>query len=355
MRGILSLLLLCCVVWVTAGSHPFHWIFVHYHKTGHDLARRLADVFRSNPCSANVRYGFVRRIHVSHHIDSILATDIAVMAGADMQVAWNGSFLNAPPSHVRMVHFLRDPFDMVLSAYLYHSQDVPPGLELWLKNSHFDPCAIDFETLLNVYAIHVGEYYGDVLRITELITATMDTCNELYNVRAQNTNKGYNAALQSLSKHDGLLLEACRSILSATGGDILRMGTNALFERNTTNRNSYRVFMPEFSISNITQFTHASKRLYTYLMASDGLSEPHFWSCIDIPAAVDKSVQLAYIGKDGTRSSDSGGESKAKDTSVHVTQGLISAEDRAEMKEFLHSHPVVGPLLSVVQHILLDK
>lgn len=346
-------LLMYLVTWVAGTSHPYHWIFVHYHKTGHDLARRLADVLHTEPCKTVVRYNFARRIHVSHHISGIIATDIAVMAGSDMQVPWNGSFLNTSPSNVRMVHFLRDPFDMVLSAYLYHSQEVPPGLELWLKNGNFDPCAIDFETLVNVYAIRIGEYTGDALYITELIISTMDICNDLYHRQPENTKRGYGAVLQSLSKHDGLLLEACRSILSATGGDILRMGTNALFENSTVNRNSYRVFMPEFSISNITQFTQASRNLFTYLLSDNGIHEPHFWSCIDVPRAMDRSVELAYIGKNATRNAVIS-SNKKRDSSVHVTQGMVTAQERSEMKEFLRGHPAVGPLLSVVQRILLD-
>ena len=32
------------------------------------------------------------------------------------------------PSPARIVHFVRNPFDMIVSAYLYHKQNPPPGI-----------------------------------------------------------------------------------------------------------------------------------------------------------------------------------------------------------------------------------
>lgn len=47
---------------------------------------------------------------------------------------WSESF-KAPGQEYRIVHMLRDPFDVIISGYLYHNQ--VPAQEVWINYRKF--------------------------------------------------------------------------------------------------------------------------------------------------------------------------------------------------------------------------
>lgn len=49
------------------------------------------------------------------------------------------------PEKARIVHFVRNVFDMVVSSFLYHSQDPTP--EQWARKMAASPCCVDNATL----------------------------------------------------------------------------------------------------------------------------------------------------------------------------------------------------------------
>jgi hypothetical protein len=104
--------------------HPFHFVFLHYHKSGHDLARRLAEVFLTPPCTASVKWASKRRCPLQVIQHEVLETDVVVVAAAQMHFSWREGLKELP--NVRYVHFVRDPLDLIVSGYLYHEQDPPP-------------------------------------------------------------------------------------------------------------------------------------------------------------------------------------------------------------------------------------
>ena len=333
-----------------------HWIIVHYHKTGHDLARKLAQVFNGKSCKAEVKFHFERRVNIRIHIPLLQEVDIAVLAAPDIPITWNDHLLEQHNVKIKFVHFVRDPFDMVMSGYLYHGQEVSPALEKWLKLPEFNPCSFDHHAMYDVYGKVIGESIGQPELITELISGTITTCEEINSRYDSNNQLGYNARLRLMSREDGALLEAARSILSKSGGDILRMATNALYEQHTLGVNSLRVFLPEFSVGNKTQFVAASKRLYSFLMSdpSDPRTSPvgsgahndttnHFWSCLTEQQAIERSVELAYVAS-------SSGERKAQES--HITQGVLTPVEKAGLRAHLMGHPAIGSLLMIVQEIL---
>lgn len=328
---------------ISSTNHTNHWIFIHYHKTGHDLARRLAQTFQTWPCSALVFHSFLRRVPLQNQLRLLHGTDVAVVAAPDVQIAWNSSFLNQTNSTLKMVHFVRDPYEMILSAYLYHSQLSPPGKEAWLKHSTFNPCEVASKQL-NIFSNYVGKIYGNVLHFRTLILLTTSICEDIYTKVPALGARGYSAALRGLSKEDGIILEATRSIVNMRGGDILRMATNALFERNTSGNQTYRVFLPEFPVGNLTQFAQSSHKLFSYLMATSHPHDDYFWNCLDVPSAVQRSLELAFISESGTATAEK---------STHVTKDMIPEYERVYLKQLLRTHHVLGPILNTVQNIVL--
>lgn len=325
-----------------SANHTDHWIFIHYHKTGHDLARRLGQMFQIWPCSAVVFHSFFRRVPIQNQLRLLHGTNLAVVAAPDVQMPWTSVFLNQTNSHLKMVHFVRDPFDMILSAYLYHSQLSPPGKEAWLKYPAFNPCDVDSRQLEG-FSNYIGDVYGNKPHFKALLADVQNICMEVYRTRSELGARGYSAALRTLSVTDGLLLEAARSIINARGGDILRMATNALYERNTTGGHSYRVLLPDFPVGNASQFALSSHKLFTYLMDAPASRQDRFWDCMDVPTAVQRSLEIAFV-------SESTGSSPNRST--HVTRDLISRDERHTLKQILEKHAVFGPILSTVQKIL---
>lgn len=100
---------------VTQNNTRVHWLYIHYHKTGHDLAIHFGnDVFKdASQCN-------VKAIRISEpKVDNLTRNDIIVLARGEY--TWRDMFFQ-DHHHFKIVHFARDPYDMILSGFLYHSQ-----------------------------------------------------------------------------------------------------------------------------------------------------------------------------------------------------------------------------------------
>lgn len=325
-------------------NHTNHWIFIHYHKTGHDLARKFGQIFQVQPCNAVVFHSFLRRIPIQNQVRLLQGTDVAIVAAPDVRIPWDATFLNQTNSKVKTVHFVRDPYDMIISAYLYHSQSPPPSKEAWLKYSAFDPCEVDMNQI-QVFADVVGASYGNVDLFMHLIQQAVSVCTDIYK-RQQNIGAhGYSAALRSLTKEEGVLLEAARSVINVRGGDILRTATNALFEHRTHSKVTYRVFLNDFPVGNVSRFAASSSKLFTFLMDRQEADKAHFSDCMDVATAVQRSIDLVFISETNSTG--------VVNRSTHVTKNFISDEERISLKMILKTHRVFAPILNTVQNILL--
>jgi hypothetical protein len=179
---------------------------------------------------------------------------------------------------------------MVISAYLYHSQSPMPPQELWLQKAYFSPCEANEHMLFMVYAAeiakfnntnHTMEEIASYTQTSELISAALGRCEHLLDMareaaasRSQSAATYYDA-LRALPPLLGLELEAARSLLSSTGGDILKMATNAIYETNTRIAQnaggiragqSVRVFMDDFASGDSRDFSGAARVMLSTLM-----------------------------------------------------------------------------------------
>jgi hypothetical protein len=96
-----------------------HWIFLHYHKTGAVLSEKIATAIALN------RFSLLD--------DKNKRKDFLIGESADIILSHGGNFLfnwtqtlSKPNLLYRVVHLVRDPYDMVISGLLYHSQSPPP-------------------------------------------------------------------------------------------------------------------------------------------------------------------------------------------------------------------------------------
>eukprot|EP01031_Cornospumella_fuschlensis_P027963 gene27963-33766_t len=122
-----------------------HWLFFHYHKTGHDFIALLGKIL-----SANFRLTYLdveqRRVHnftlfLTVNQKSIANADIVSIVPGMFTGEWSAAFRQVFPEHqFRVVHLVREPAEMILSGYRFHSQQVPP--ERWLAYPGFDFCDV---------------------------------------------------------------------------------------------------------------------------------------------------------------------------------------------------------------------
>ena len=141
------------------------------------------------------------------------------------------SMMMGGSTKVKVVHFVRNPYDMALSNYYYHSQENTP--EDWVNIDK--PCQFQYED-----GSSLSEYVLPTLSQRTNITQShfdnvVSLCESLYD----QPNSTFYEHLRLLSPWDGLRLSTSQMIISSSasnnhlaGGDILRMTNNIIqFER----------------------------------------------------------------------------------------------------------------------------
>jgi hypothetical protein len=138
---------------------------------------------------------------------------------------------------VKFIHMIRDPFDMAISMYLYHSQQ--PSPEYWVLG--FDPCQVNHEALRFWNRSETTATATTQLITQQQVQELESLCHKLMlnnsnhnsNSNSNNTNAApyadFYSALLGLPLYDGLRLSTLVLLISGgTGGagDILRMTHN---------------------------------------------------------------------------------------------------------------------------------
>lgn len=390
-----------------------HWLFLHYHKTGHDLTRVLCSPFNEKPCSAPNTKFFPARASLEPYIRTspqLLSRNISILAGNELLFNWaemfQGDIGEADAKHeFRAVHFVRDPIDMVLSAYLYHAQYPIPVQERWLLNPNFQPCALSSridaygsviadaigipwaefrawvnraqEECLELQRI-TGDQVGFNQRLRMLASCDYDNQNKTYEAGRiddfdcspiRDIRKGFNA---SPGIRAAIRFEAFRSLLSKDGGDILRMAANAVFESSTSKDFSLRVFLSEFPLQDWDRYRASIFRVYEFLMCHHGwpcinfpehVEQSQFWSHLSVRDAVDIAMdftnsllnnsfpmrtELAEKRLQRWESADA----QILGSGGHITAYALADSTRQELVTWILNDEVLGPILGAVAAVV---
>eukprot|EP00040_Diaphanoeca_grandis_P006357 m.37109 g.37109 ORF g.37109 m.37109 type:complete len:366 (-) comp17572_c0_seq1:24-1121(-) len=319
-------------------------LFIHYHKTGHDVVHELIQQLNRH-IGTYFSGGNIgpKRQHDEHGCPSSFTTwvdpesqEFWKIAPDQIQAApslFCDDLLSLWPPNVAIVHFIRDPHDMVLSGYLFHSQQ--PSPEIWATRGDLHPCAYDSDELKRMSA-HVSVPWSQIENVVNL-------CETLFNRSQAST---FHQALLTLSPEDGLRLEACRALIMAsnrtskrTGGDVLRMAANSLRLRSLgdrlfTTRTSEWLGSPSIPTRAIVNFAFQNS---------------------SVPVSrFEKHISAVC---DGMENSFSRLKNPSKDTrskfpivkkSSHMTHKLLSNEQRASMQRLLKADSTLGPVLERV-------
>lgn len=331
---------------------------MHYHKTGHDLSLAIASAF-TNWCDL---YFFKPAKRISVFDDTFSAlTDESSLGDADIAVVvpgvfafnWTDAFQHSNHKF-RIVHFIRDPWNMVMSGHLYHSQDPPPKLEHWMLWEDFSFCRHDPAILQSVTNIF-GKFTGNMTKVTGWMNAAKEDCEKLlskYKVKdnenyyqilrnvlspakpvavsksksssksttkisfsgalakigflKNNTSTSTNTTVEVISRavYDAVKIEAYRALFGgfSTLGDILSMTANILHQSPHTTK-SFQ--LEEFAIGNEEYFRRTAHRMFSFLYDSISFESNLGKTTVDRKISSGYSIENSIFDKSDDEDNDS--------------------------------------------------
>jgi hypothetical protein len=211
--------LLCDVLLIVAkqrDSLPVHWIVIHYHKTGNFLSTTLTKPFEALNVSIYADDVHKRKAFEPFYFTKSLSDTvypIIISRASNFLFDWNKVLLNNNKVQYRVAHMVRDPYDMVLSGFLYHSQTKMP--EGWLANK-INPCLAnnhDIHQFLSTISQHpCGPNFKTLQQYVRNITSV---CQRIH--REFSTNNYYRTLRSMIARgfrSEALQMEASRTLLS---------------------------------------------------------------------------------------------------------------------------------------------
>tara|TARA_A100001015_G_scaffold281933_1_gene345694 strand:+ start:437 stop:1231 length:795 start_codon:yes stop_codon:yes gene_type:complete len=220
-------------------------IFIYHHKTGHNLTRDLANLIKTKNNKIKIIINKIKPRYFKEKNDEIIL-NILEFDGDNNLFIQGSPFLEIKDNNIKIVHFIRNAYQMCISSYLYHRQYPTP--EKW------------------VYTIDAEKHNKNILNyMIKDLDVTENDINEVIKLigKIYNKEKSYYDNLRDLDEEQGLILEACRSIISngaIAGGDILRMKflNNKLKDKDIININMEKM-------NNISTIESEIKKLMEYI------------------------------------------------------------------------------------------
>jgi hypothetical protein len=263
---------------------------------------------------------------------------------------------------------IRDPFDMAISMYLYHSQQPTP--ESWVHKHN--PCNIDREFLRFIVD---SNNETTTLINQQQVDGLEDLCHNL--MINNNTNTPYESfykALLGLPVWDGLRLSTIVSLISKShfaGDDILRMTNN--IERLHQWQRQKQEAESSSSSSSSSGDAVPKNLIISTMMHPD-------WDKENYGASLERLTQfiladLEVIGDNNNGDEKESGKEalqkykeelvqkvrikgvkilndrRSKKT-IHITGNRMTPEEREEAIAKLMADDLFGPILSICQRVL---
>lgn len=359
-------------------DHTPHWVFILYHKTGFRLTSLIAKPFFEK-CDSGV-IDCLKSVQPT--LQMLERSNITRLNAPEMYEvkSWQDEYKLKTNKGIRFVHFVRDPFDIVLSGYLYHGQTPRPEPEVWLNDRRYNPCEGNLSKTMQ-YADEISQFVHEYQQnsthdtiagagshiilnilpsdIHEMVLKAHTMCQELVSKYSSPTYHEllqhftpynhmdallYNKSLDDLV-FDGVRIEALRSMFPERNGHILRMAANALTESRSSRGSSRRVFTSEFPVGDRKTFYNSISSLLNFLWHDD-LESPRmqrFWGCFNDDVIIEAVIDSAFA---------SSVPEEKKEKATHITVDLMSSTVKEHYKQRLREDPTLGPLLAVVVAIL---
>mmetsp|Transcript_45729 Transcript_45729/g.110824 ORF Transcript_45729/g.110824 Transcript_45729/m.110824 type:complete len:681 (-) Transcript_45729:143-2185(-) len=308
----------------------------------------------------------------------------------------------------KIVHFVRDPFDMALSNYLYHSQRPTP--EHWVLARHLNPCATSDEFIKFVlkeltgsssssrrdYSLpNVNITKDELLQVSKLCRYYRRD-HPLPNTKP-NVTRAFYGLLLRLPPYDGFRMATTHFLLAqhaASGGDLLRMPNNILRlkeweehglisatttgakQSNKKQQSSHILTVSMGSImkdmkGNIQEICDFIFGNISNATARSEIGNDIADAMVALYNAKEKaSEELRRDGVGNNKSRNNGSKNAPEDSThqttvmlddptltkmiqgIHLTQGLMDSNERRLLKERLEKDPVLGNIMLQLREIV---
>ena len=375
----------------STNDYPYSVIIISYHKTGHDLQMDLVDYLVNEfqdvgprltefgnkspvkrrrhppnvPCARIGKYMQTGSIVVQHAPDLFCTPEeLLVMLLGHNRDDGERRQLQLDRG-VKVIHLVRDPFQMAVSNYHYHAQLPTP--ESWIQ--HQNPCDTEY--------YEQGQYmgnYGDMiapalskssyeslnlqldgrLLLPKDFDAIRRDCESLYQTKDGLQNANLLTHLLNLDPPEGIRLATSEMMIQGydNGGDILRMANNIIKLKQAQMK--YAQLYQTDDVDN----NNNNRGLHIYTMSLDDfIARPAESAHRFFDFVLDSKNTVLHDRIDtASRSYWQHYNDKKLANSNHITHDKVG--DRDQLKEYLRQDSVFGPTLHkielLVEAALLD-
>ncbi|KAL3938983.1 MAG: hypothetical protein SGBAC_006219, partial [Bacillariaceae sp.] len=302
-----------------------------------------------------------------------------------------------PWNTTKIVHFVRDPVDMALSNYLYHSQRPTP--ENWVLSRHLNPCATNDEFIEYILGELTasgssssskkgGQSLPNMNITKDALLQVRQLCqyyrrdHPMANTKV-NVTRAFYGLLLRLPPYDGLRMATTQFLLAQnpeSGGDLLRMPNNirrlqewdehaiTAGEASSLNQQSHILTVSMGNImkdmkGNIQEicdfvFGHISNVTIRSEVANDIAD-----TMVAMYNAKERASEELLLKKAKGENEDTD-QTKKLDEPIsingnstmrvgsHLTQGLMNSTERRLLKEQLAKDPVLGSIMLQLQQVV---
>lgn len=378
----------------TTNDYPYSVIIISYHKTGHDLQMDLVDYLANEfrdvgpqltefgnkspvkrrrhppnvPCARIGKYMETGSIIVQHAPDLFCTPEelLDMLLGHNRDNNGERRRLRLDRG-VKVVHLVRDPFQMAVSNYHYHARLPTP--ESWIQ--HQNPCDTEY--------YEQGQYmgnYGDMiapalskssyeslnlqldgrLLLPKDFDAIRRDCESLYQTKDGLQNANLLTHLLNLDPPEGIRLATSEMMIQGydNGGDILRMANNIIKLKQAQMK-----YAQQYQTDDVDNNNNNNIRgLHIYTMSLDDfIARPAEAAHRFFDFVLDSKNTVLHDRIDtASRSYWQHYNDKKLDDSNHITHGKMG--DGEQLKEYLRQDSVFGPTLHkielLVEAALLD-
>lgn len=247
------------------GDNPGDYavMIVHYHKTGHHVSRGILELIKDVAKEAKIELGERKPVllcnrrnakgfHTRAHDPETKCPFVDMHPGRVYLYSapdfyckgdsFNDLLLTSSDDgdrgqgrrSLKVIHMIRNPFDMIVSNFLYHSQDPTP--ESWV---HFrDPCDSFYRyadgTNVSLASLILPTLSTSYINGTQIVAQlefdrALSACRALYQSTPSLQSATYYAHLRNMNFSQGVLLSAAQSTIQVApnaGGDVFRMANN---------------------------------------------------------------------------------------------------------------------------------
>lgn len=320
-------------------------LLIHYHKTGHAFLSDLKKILnqQQNQSLLEKQKKQPKRQHNETTgcplFSTASNTTVHVVTAPDFFCPIN-DFLQRD---AKIVHFVRNPIEMALSNYLYHSQKPTP--EPWVISKQLNPCHYNpefFKYILQELSEITQEQLDQVYRMCQGYQMVRSGDNSELKQRA------FYALLRELPLLDGLKLATAQFLIADnrhSGGDLLRMPNNILRLQEWQKKNKDRKILTVSMDQLIDNMKDKTMEILNFILKNQNTEE------------IASQMITAYNDTKNGRQRNNNTlvqTTRKRGGQNHISQSILNSTERQILHDQLEQDEVLGPIFMVTRSIVED-